>query len=176
MAGSISLDPLAVRNKADWLWLAIQEQQTRIFERVPSGAPPSHVEVARLSNEFDAFIDAVVRLLLLAELTQAEVSGTSLLNDIATFNAASPHVREVRNTIQHFDAYSLGKGRRQEKHGEGISEVIFTKHPDELVVTYASLGVAINVTTSAASSLHSAIRAAVDNDARKDHAWDPPIA
>jgi len=172
-----TIDPLAVRNKADWLWLAIQEQTQRIFDRLPADNRPSHLEVARLSSEFDFFIDAVSRLLRLADLTQAEVHGANLLKAIGAFNTVSPDVRKVWDTIQHFDAYSLGKGRRQNK-GEAISEFLFTKKGSsgDLVVTYAKLKVAVNATTMAAGSLHNAIRSAVDVEARKDPGWDEPIA
>lgn len=171
-----SPDPLAVRNKADWLWLAIEAQHERLLERVPREHMPSHVEVARLSNEFDSYIGAVNRLLRLAELTGTEVPSADLADALASFSAASPHVQEVRNTIEHFDAYSLGKGRRQEKKGEPISEFLFTVHPDEVVVTYASFAIPIKRTTAAARRLHRAIRHAVDDLSKADLAWDPPIA
>jgi hypothetical protein len=85
-------------------------------------------------------------------------------------------VQEVRNTIEDFDAYSLGKGRRQKQKGEPISEFLFTARPDELVVTYAAFTVPINRTTRAAGGLHQAIPEAVDEVSKPDAAWDPPVA
>jgi hypothetical protein len=171
----VPLDPLAVRNKADWLWLAVQLQHDRLLKRVPRGRLPSAMEGARISNEFDFYINAANRLLRLAKLAALHGLGANELRDaVETFTAAAPAVRPLRDTAEHFDEYSLGRGLRQ-RHGEPISGFLFNVFIDEVLVTYADFRVPIWRTTSAAAQLHRAIRAAVDEPSRADPAWDEPI-
>jgi hypothetical protein len=175
MAAQLPLDPLAVRNKADWLWLAVQLQSNRLTERVPRGRYPSGLEGAQISNEFDFFINASNRLLRLAKLAVSRgLGGNELQNAVETFSAAAPDVRPVRDTAEHFDEYSLGKGSRQ-RQGEPISGFLYTLYLDEVLVTYGAFRVPVRRTTSAAEQLHRAIRAAVDGQSRADPAWGEPI-
>lgn len=174
-AEQVPLDPLAVRNKADWLWLAVQLQSNRLIERVPRGRQPSAMEGAQISNEFDFFINAANRLLCLAKLALSHgFGGNELLEAVEMFSAAAPAVRPVRDTAEHFDEYSVGEGHRQ-RQGEPISGFLYTLYLDEVLVTYAAFRVPIRRTTIAAEQLHRAIRAAVDGPSRADPAWDEPI-
>jgi hypothetical protein len=174
-AQQVPLDPLAVRNKADWLWLAVQLQSNRLMGRMPRGRHPSSMEGARISNEFDFFINAANRLLRLAKLAVSHgLGGNELRDAVQTFSAAAPAVRPVRDTAEHFDEYSLGKGIRQ-RQGEPISGFLYTLYLDEVLVTYAAFRVPVRRTTSAAEQLHRAIRAAVDGPSRADPEWDEPI-
>jgi hypothetical protein len=171
----VRLDPLAVRNKADWLWLAVQLQHDRLLELVPRGRLPCAMEGARISNEFDFYINAANRLLRLAKLAASHrLGGDELRDAVETFTAAAPAVRPLRDTAEHFDEYSLGRGLRQ-RQGEPISRFLFNVFIDEVLVTYADFRVPICRTTSAAAQLHRAIRAAVDDPSHADPAWDEPI-
>jgi hypothetical protein len=175
VAQHVPLDPIAVRNKADWLWLAVQLQSNRLIERAPRGRYPSSMEGVQISNEFDFLINAINRLLRLAKLAVSHgLGGNELRDAVETFSAAAPAVGPVRDTAEHFDEYSLGKGNRQ-RQGEPISSFLYTLYPDEVLVTYAAFQVPVRRTTSAARQLHRAIRAAVDGPSRADPAWDEPI-
>jgi hypothetical protein len=133
------------------------------------------MEGAQISNEFDFFINAANRLLRLAKLAVSHgLGGNELRDAVQTFSAAAPAVRPVRDTAEHFDEYSLGKGIRQ-RQGEPISGFLYTVYLDEVLVTYAAFRVPVRRTTSAAEHLHRAIRDAVDGPSHADPAWDEPI-
>lgn len=172
MPRTTPLEPLQVRNKADSVLLSLLDETDRLLARVPEHGTPSPLDLARLSGEFELFIDVLNRLVRLAHLTTKEgLGGKDLRQSLKAFKASAPGVRELRDTVEHFDAYSLGKGKRQEQKGESLSDIGFTVHPDQVVVRYASFNLPIQKTTAAARELHRAIRLAVDEKSRADPDW-----
>lgn len=170
----VTLEALQARNNADIRWLGIASQHEHLLDAIPLDHSPTLGELAPIINAFEFYIGAINRLLRLANLIQIEFADVDLQGAIASFNVVSPHIREIRDTVEHFDQYSKGTGNRQKK-GEPVSDLNFTIALNEVIISYASFTVPLGATTAAVADLHRAMREALDPLTRSDPGWHPPI-
>jgi hypothetical protein len=166
-------DPLSVRNRADLLRLAIDRQHrrsTRPVTDAPAGLYVylwSRTVVDRMADA-DFMVVALWRLQRLAEWAASASWATRELRDeIRRFKRAVPHLREIRDTQEHFDKYGRGIGRRQRK-GEPRTGWGYGHGPQGVIMTYGRFKLDTAAAHAAAQELHRAIRAAVDLLASQD--------
>ncbi len=165
--------PLGVRNRADTLLLAVERQQERCMAPIPSGPLGPDVEiyvrtVVEHLTDIDLFIVVLYRLLRLAEWAAlAPFATDELRREVAAFKKSVPHLREMRDTQEHFDDYGGGVGKRQ-RAGEPQLGWGYSASTTGGIVSYGDFTLDIGAATRAANGLHRAIRSAVDPLAARD--------
>lgn len=167
-------DPLSVRNRADLLRLAIDRQHMRSTRPVmtpagPSGTIWSRPAVERM-NDTDFMVNALWRLQLLAEwAASAQWATPQLRAEVRRFKKALPHLRQIRDTQEHFDEYGKGVGKRQKgSKGERPAGWGYGHSPHGVILTYGKYKLDLTSGIGAARQLHRAIRAAVGPLASQD--------
>ena len=166
-------DPLSVRNRADLLRLAIDRQHQRSVRPVTDAPAGLYVHlwsrtVLDRMADADFMVIALWRLQLLAEwAAAASWAPRELRDEIRRFKRAVPHLREIRDTQEHFDDYGRGIGRRQRK-GEPRTGWGYGHGPQGVTLTYGRFKLDLGAAAAAAQELHRAIRTAVDPLASQD--------
>jgi hypothetical protein len=161
---------LNVRNRSDRLRLAIDRQFYRFSEPVFGGPfdTPGHVwaqEMIQRGNDADFLVFALRQFSRLADWALKGSFATDGLRDaVATYKAQIPHLVEIRDSLEHFDEYASGTGKRQLAgevpggYGYGVGGSI----------TYGQFVINLGEAVSAARDLHRALRQAVDQEAEQD--------
>jgi len=100
---------------------------------------------------------------------RAQTAATPALQQaIARFDDIVPHVKDLRDTDEHFDDYSARTGKRQRKGGEPSYRWSFAHTTGEMYLSYGPYRINSTEALAAGQLLHRAIRAAVDADAEQD--------
>ena len=164
---------LSVRNHSDIIRVAIERQFARCTTAIP-GSPfdaDFHawiLENVERMNDADLMVVALYRLLRLAEWTSnASFATEELRAEVARFRKAVPHLREIRDTQEHFDAYGSGTGHRQTA-GEPRSGWGYGQSTIGVILTYGAFKLDLAGALKAAKQLHRALRHAVDDLAAQD--------
>src|ERR1700681_3106610 len=130
---------ITFRDQADVIRLALETQHARCTaELVPKGPKDPTWRLGLIGRITDAQFMVLMlgRLARLARRATGSAYATpDLQRAIATFESIVPHVTELRDTDEHFDAYSAGKGQRQEK-GEPPYRWRFSHQAGELYLPY----------------------------------------
>jgi len=165
--------PLSTRNAADSLRLAIETQFRRCTEAVPGGPfdadpiPWMHAMLQR-GTDVDLLVVGLARFQRLADWALAGTFATPQLQAaVATFKAAVPDLKQIRDTQEHWDEYGSQVGQRQ-KAGEPPSGFGYGLSAAGGVVTYGTFKLDIAAALAATRELHRAIRHDVDQLAGAD--------
>lgn len=109
---------------ADCWFAGLQQQHRRLRE-------PRPVEDATLSDMLAHLADAELTLVLLMRLRRAanlirkHAEGCGRLEvAIRAFDKSVPHLQHLRDTHEHFDDYTIGRGRQRPKQGVSRAYII----------------------------------------------------
>lgn len=166
------LHPLSARNGSDMLRLAIDKQMERSCRAVPGGPfepdPDGWArQMIQRATDLDLLVVLLHRFQRFAELVNRTWSSGRLVESLDAFAAAAPHLKEIRDTQEHWDEYRLGVGRRQRAGeleggwGYGLGQAGGS-------VTYGEYHLHIAAAVEAAHDVHRAIRELVDGPAGED--------
>ncbi len=164
---------LGIRTRADTLHLAIVRQQKRCTEPIPGGplgpeSPQWKLGMIERSTDADFLVIVLWRFLRFARrVANGPFATTQVTAELANFEGTVSHLREIRDTQEHFIEYSSGAGYRQQR-GEQPSGWGYGLNPGSVILTYGPYMLNLGEATEAAYRLHRAIRAAVDELALQD--------
>jgi hypothetical protein len=166
-SGTDARAALALRDQADHIRLAVETQHARCTaELIPNGLKDPAWRLGLIGRITDAQL-MVLMLGRLARLARRVPATPALQEAIARFDDIVPHVTELRDTDEHFDAYGAGKGWRQ-KQGEPPYRWGFMHVAGELYLSYGPYRMNSTEALAAGQLLHRAIRAAIDPAAERD--------
>ena len=81
-------------------------------------------ESARYRPDAYLFAVALAQVVKAAEITDGALGSVETRAALKSFRAAFPHATDVRNVVEHWEAYAEGKGRLQKRGGFGPVDLL----------------------------------------------------
>jgi hypothetical protein len=126
-------------------------------------------ESARYRPDAYLFAVALAQVVKAAEITDGALGSVETRAALKSFRAAFPHATDVRNVVEHWEAYAEGKGRLQKRGGFGPVDLLNVTENKrrELVLEVGPLKLNIRQAAWAARRLYEKIARELEASSRE---------